>query len=412
MFFRILRRSFHYRRKSMALIILSVTMGASIASSLLTIALEVSDKVAKELRNYGANILIEPEEVNDYLHEGDLLKIKTIFWRHNIVNFAPYLSGVVTVWKGKDAQKAVLTGTWFGKMIDIPGQDEPLKAGTCCISPWWKVKGRWIQDGEEGVAMVGSALASRLGLEVGDEIKVVHDGHAEVFRTAGIVTTGGLEEGQVFVNLCVAQRLMNLSGRISRVLVSAVTVPMDGFARRNPRTMTPKELERWYCTPYVTSVAKQLEGVFRGGKARPIWQIAESEGKILSQFRLSIALFTIVVLFASCMAVSTTMISNVLERRDEIGLMKALGADSLQIVSLFLSEALFFGLVGGVIGYFMGIVVVHHIGLIIFGTALESKDTLLIITMCSSLLVTLTGSLVPVRRALGMKSDLMLRGRI
>ncbi len=96
MLFRILKNSFLKRPRAVLLVLLSVTMGASVATAFLGIYREISHKMALELRSYGANILVEPAAgEGGYLAEADLPKIKTIFWKHNIIGFAPYLFGIV-----------------------------------------------------------------------------------------------------------------------------------------------------------------------------------------------------------------------------------------------------------------------------------------------------------------------------
>src|SRR5438477_1442281 len=96
---------------------------------MLAVATDVRDKMNRELRSFGANIVVTPQDdsldVNlggsqlkpptdgGYLREADLSKLKTIFWAHNITGFAPMLSVRAKV-KGADAQ---IVGTWFAKSL-------------------------------------------------------------------------------------------------------------------------------------------------------------------------------------------------------------------------------------------------------------------------------------------------------
>lgn len=316
MIFRIIKGSFRNRYRSLALILISVVMGASIASSFLVVAQEISNKIARELRSYGANIVVEPNEgtasvagesseggtVSErgrYLNEQDVPRIKAIFWRHNIVDFTPYIYGVVNVAALGKQERAVLVGTWFAKSLNIPGQDIPFTTGVRSLATWWKVEGRWVSDNGDRAILVGIALARRLSLQVDDTIRLNYRGKLLDVRISGLVTTGGPEEEQIFTSLPVAQELLSLPGKVSRVQVSAITVPLDDFGRRDPKTMSKKEFEKWYCTPYVTSVAQQLEEVFNGGRAKPVWQIAEAEGKILSKLKLVMLLLTVLALLAA-----------------------------------------------------------------------------------------------------------------
>ena len=92
----------------------TIFLAAGLVSALLAVSIDIGDKMAKELKSYGANILIEPasnaalpDELShnadlssqDFLDEKELPNIKDIFWRNNIVGFAPLLSANVQVTK-------------------------------------------------------------------------------------------------------------------------------------------------------------------------------------------------------------------------------------------------------------------------------------------------------------------------
>src|SRR5512134_2323001 len=99
MLLNIIRRSFSNQKKAMALMIVSIAVGTALAASLITLSFEIEGKVSKELRSFGANIIVEPkvEGLADisgqkrYLRSEDIIKTKTIFWRHNIIGIAPFL---------------------------------------------------------------------------------------------------------------------------------------------------------------------------------------------------------------------------------------------------------------------------------------------------------------------------------
>src|SRR4029077_9526199 len=123
-----------------------------------------------------------------------------------------------------------------------------------------------------------------------------------------------------------AQRLAKESGEYSKLYVSALTKPEDDFARRNPATMNPDEFERWSCTPYVSSIARSIQEVLPGSDVRVIRRVAEGEGRVLTRVRTLLWLITFAALLAAGLAVGASSAASVIERRTEIGLMKALGA--------------------------------------------------------------------------------------
>jgi putative ABC transport system permease protein len=126
----------------------------------------------------------------------------------------------------------------------------------------------------------------------------------------------------------IAQKVAEKPGQYRKLFVSALTKPEDDFARRDPRTMKPDELERWSCSPYVSSIAYSIKQVLPGSDVRVIRRVADGEGKILTRVRTLLWLVTLASLLAAALAVGASSAASVIERRTEIGLMKALGAGS------------------------------------------------------------------------------------
>lgn len=409
MLFRILKNSFLKRPKSVFLVFMSITMGAAVATAFLGIAGEVSHKMAMELRSYGANILMEPAAADGggFLKEDDLYKIKTVFWKYNITGFTPYMFGIADLSAGGRRERGVISGTWFNKEVETPGEDTSMQ-GVKVIAPWWEVQGRWPQAADE--AIVGAALARRLGINVGGTVDATVKGKSQRFHVAGIVTTGGFEEEQLFAPLVSVQELMQRQGKVSRVLVSALTVPMDNFGRKDPAAMSKDEYEKWYCTAYVTSVAKNVEEVMAGSRAKPIWQIASAEGTLLKKLNGVMIFLTVLALGAAATAVSTSLMASMAERSPEIALMKAMGADRFQISNIFLGETLIISVAGGIVGYLVGDRLGVLISHTVFNSTVISPLWLFPTAIISALVVALAGSVAPLRRALLIEPVRVLKG--
>jgi putative ABC transport system permease protein len=406
--FNIIKRSFINQKKAMAVMIVSVAVGTAIAASLLSLSFDITSKVSNELRSYGANIVVQPKVSGlanlsgqkRYLREQDIIKAKTIFWKHNILGVVP----VLTV--RDETFAATVLGTWYHKTLPVPGEKKGFDTGMASVMPWWSIDGAWPQ--EDGEFLIGVSLAQKRGLAIHDTVTVL----GRRFKLSGILTTGGKEDDMLIGELATVQQMSGLLGKISQVFVSALTTPMDAFAYKDPGTMTKKEYEKWYCTGYVTSIAKQLEeeNVFSGSIARPIWPVAETEGRVLNRLEMLIGLLTAVSLLAAALGVSTTMIMSLLRRVDEVALMKAIGADRISTVTIFMTEALLIGLAGGVIGYFLSLGISQYLGYEVFGTALEQKGILFPISVCVSVLISMMGVYLPVRRALSIEPAIVLKG--
>lgn len=409
---KIIKSSFINQKKAIALMVASIAVGTALVSSLLTISIEIVGKVSKELRSFGANIILEPkiEGIADisgqarYLRYDDIIKAKTIFWRHNIIGIAPFLELEKTVTLKNNNPNVRVSGTWIEKKLSLPGESGHFLAGTKTVFPWWGIDGRW-PDSDEDI-IIGSSLSSRLNIKIGDNILIEN----KSFTVSGILHTGGKEEENIFLNLETLQELSHMKGKISRVYVSALTTPMDEFAYRDPDTMTKTEYEKWYCTGYVTSIAKQLEEVFSGSKAKPIWNIAETEGRVLERLKILIYLLSIIAIIASALGVSTTMIMSILRRIEEIGLMKAIGADKIKIIVIFLTEGLLIGILGGLLGYLISLYLSQYIGIQVFNTGLEQKGILLPVAIIIAISITIIGTILPIKRALKIKPSIVLKG--
>jgi putative ABC transport system permease protein len=147
-----------------------------------------------------------------------------------------------------------------------------------------------------------------------------------------------------------------------------------------------------------------------GVEVRAIRQVAEGEGRILNRVSSLMWLVTIAALFAAALAVGATSATTVLERRSEIGLMKALGASNHAIGAFFIAEQLLLALVGGLAGYALGIVLARGLGIEIFGVAPALRWILLPIVLVLAGMVGLAGSLVPLGRASRVDPAAVLRG--
>jgi putative ABC transport system permease protein len=394
-----------------ALVLLSAAMGSGIAGALWTVAHQAQERLATEMRSFGANVVVEPALAAApdgdapsaaTLAEADLPRVLTIFWRNAVVGLAPTLAAPAQVSAAARSERTVLAGLWFDRSLARPGGGASLRVGVAPLFPYWHVQGAWPAAGAAGDAAAGAALAARLGLRPGDEVRVgIADREARL-RVVGIVRTGGFEEDELMVNLEAAQALLGAPGKISRILVSAVTVPLDAFGRRDPATLTRRELERWSCTPYVTSVARQVQDAVPGSRARPVWSMAEAEGQVLSRLDVLVFLLAGLVVAAAALAVASSFAARVMGRRAEIALMRAQGAGAGQIALVLGAEVAAVGAAGGGLGAILAWALVHAFGVAVFGTPLAPGLALVPVVSLGALLVAGAGAIWPIRRALAL----------
>ena len=415
MFVRLVYESFRRQKRRKLLATVAITLGVAVATAMIAVATDIGDKINRELRSYGANLLITPQEDSldleiggvslkppsdgAFLDEADLPKIRGTFWRHNIVGFAPMLPVSTTVVGGK----ASLLGTYFSKQLTFGKED--FVTGVRTTNPWWKVDGAWPSDDSSDV-LVGERLASKLGLKEGAQINIAGEEH----KVSGILSTGAGEDDEVIAPLHIAQQVLGKPGAVRRIYVSALTKPEDGLAKRDPKTMNPEMFDRWYCSPYVQSIAYQLQEAIPHSYAEQIRQVAQNEGTVLSRIKGLMLLITFAALLASALAVSAAMATAIFERRSEVGLMKALGAGHGSVAAIFFAEAALLAIFGGAAGYAAGILLAHQIGRAIFNSQITIQPVLFPIILAIAVVVTFAGSAAAIRKAVQFDPVFALRG--
>ena len=421
-------RTLARQKSKMLMIAFTVILGVSLSTAMMNVMLGVGDKVNRELKVYGANITVRHKDaalMNDlyglseglgvtdkFLYEEDVLKLKTIFWGFNIIDFAPMIDGRARVNGGEEVP---LLGAWVQKHA-VLNTGEEIDTGLRPLRNWWQIdmKGDWLGEDDDGFVMVGGALAERLQIGVGGELTLTHGGIRKKVTVKGIFNDGGAADGQIVGTLKMVQELMSLPGKVSRLEVSALTTPDNDLARKaaqDPRSLSPEEYETWYCTAYVSAICHQIQEVVRDGVAKPVRQVAESEGTILNKTTLLMILITILSSIGSALAISNLITASVIERSQELGLLKALGAHNYQIVLLVLVEVMMTSLFGGALGYFLGIGFAQIIGQTVFGSSIEIARLVIVIVAVILFFVTLFGSIPAIRYLLNLKPTEVLHGK-
>lgn len=435
MFLRLVADSFGRRPRHKLLTGAALALGMGVATAALSVALDVGDRLAREFRSLGANLVVTPQadslpleiggvdyrpvNAGAYLPEADLPKLKTIFWRHNIVGFAPILEvqAMALPFSSEGEQLASwifdvpVIGTWADHAVPLPEGGE-FRTGVAKTNPWWHIDGQWFSD-DSMECVVGNAFAKKNHIEVGDSVSLAVGRVTKTpspFKVTGILNSGGPEDASIVIPLSKAQFLAHEPGQYRKLYISALTKPEDAFARKDPKSMTPAEFDRWYCTPYISAIGLQISEELKGTDVRVIRRVAEGEGQILTRVQLLLWLVTGAALLAAALAVGASSAASVIERQVEIGLMKALGAGSGMVGFLLAAEQLLLAFVGGGVGYALGIVLARLLGEKIFGAAPEPTLLVLLVVLGLAALVTLLGSAIPLRRASRIEPAPILRG--
>ncbi|MFT4079293.1 ABC transporter permease [Rhodomicrobium sp.] len=433
MLVRMLRQSFFegYRRKALAAA--TVALAATLITALFALSVDVGDKMAREMKQYGSNIRVTPKSETtslviggidynplkgrDYLNETDLPKMKDIFWRNNIVGLAPRLSMPVNVEGNGAASQIPLVGTYFDRVTPLPS-DSAWRTGVKITNPFWKAEGAWPDDASTSEVLVGQDLAKRLGIGVGGSL-ILRDANKpdappRDVKVTGILASGAGEDQAIVAPLPLVQEMANLAGKVQSVDVSALTVAENDLSRKashGSETLSSKEYDTWYCTAYVSAISHQIEEAVAGVAARPIWQVASGEGAVIGRIDMLLLVVSLAAIAAAAMAVAALTNTTVSERSKEIGLMKALGATTGQVYTLFMGEAIVVGLLGGALGLVLGYFVAQSVGWSVFGTDIEIQPITVPVVLFVSVMIVLIGSILPSRAIARLLPVEVLHGR-
>jgi putative ABC transport system permease protein len=385
MFGRLLWKLLRGNRGRLTVALVAVISGAAVISALLNLEFDVERKLTQEFRLLGANLVISPgssAQANDAANsppatpaspmlmsaDAVLPKVERLRTR-DVVASAPYLYIVA---RAHDTP-IVVAGTWL---------DEARK-----LEPTWKLEGEAIASRDDATqCLVGRDVARQFGVAPGAQLELDYLGRSAQLTIAGVLDAGGAEDSQVFVNLAVAQKLAGLEGQIQFVQLSVRGTPAS-----------------------IGGYAEQLANSLPGYDVRPIRQVTEAEGNLLNRTRLLIASMVVLILALTALCVLATMAALAMERRADVGLMKALGGTMSRIIGLFLAEVGVLGAAGGLIGCVAGVALAQWMGRRVFGTSITPRWEIFPLTIALMIAVAMMGAL-PLRRLGKVKPAVILRG--
>src|SRR5258708_12489521 len=166
MFARLVYESFRRQKRRKLRAGAAITLGVTVATAMIAVATDIGDKINRELRSIGANLVITPQEdsldleiggVNlkpptdgAFLNEADLPKIKGTFWHNNITAFAPILPVNVSIERVGIHQDATLVGTYLAKRVVFARAKFTTPVPTTNNS-WNASSGPWPDDNSRDV---------------------------------------------------------------------------------------------------------------------------------------------------------------------------------------------------------------------------------------------------------------------
>ena len=394
MYMRMVSSSLIRRASRLIIAILAIAIGATILSGLVTIYYDIPEQLGREFRSYGANLIVLPHGEAKITRE-TVESLRGLIGTSRIVGMAPYRYQTVKI----NEQPFIIAGT------DLEQAEKN--------SPFWYIEGRWPDTSDTSSVMVGHEIAETLGLKLGDSFMVQgvrYGQQAEASRqdlsaeenqqrdlaaqnfhktltVCGIVTTGGAEEGFIFAD---ADMLDELIGDTFRADVIECSVVADA-----------NEL---------SELSAQIESRIPELMPRAVRRLTQSQDIVLGKLQALVLLVTVVVLIITMISVYTTMMAMVAERRREIALKKALGAENRLVMGELLGEGVLLGFIGGALGVYLGFEFAQRVSLNVFGRAIHLQVALIPATIAVFIAITVLASIIPVRKVMDIHPAIVLKG--
>jgi putative ABC transport system permease protein len=362
----ILRRSLIHRRARSISALIAMTVSAGVATALLTLYADLDQKLHKEFRSFGANIVLTTP-ANAALPSNALAQVQQIAGPEAIA--VPFAYAVATT---SSDTPVVVAGVDF----------ETLRR----LNPTWQAD-RWPSSVTPRTlpppALLGQRAAQFIG--EGNSVTLQFNGHPIYLQGSGLLRTGSDEDSRIYIPL---EAFTNWTG----IAPSVIELQIPGGAKRVEATIT------------------QLKNALPEVQVQPVRQLVEGESRIVD--RTHGLMYGAVLLIALTVAVSVlaTLSASVLERRRDFALMKALGGSQMQLMAMFLLEALILALAGVAAGFVVGSAAAWIISEGNFHTATLPHISVLPMVLLVNLVIATLAALLPLRVLRGLQPAVLLKG--
>ena len=341
------------RRNQVLFAVIGVLVGTMTVVGIFTISRAGEAKMYEQLEKYGPNLTVIPAINNVDVNLGDL-SMGTLSVGDNYVPEAA-LPQIREIADGEirrvmgisdEADIATIASRLYVNseingtslmMVGVEPEEERR------IKTWWQLNdGEYLKHADQ--ALVGAMAAELLDIERGDTVFLNDTTSVTVVGILG--ETGASDDYQVFVPLRTLQEAFNKEGLISSLDIRALCNDCP-----------------------VVMIADGINSQVAGVRAIAVQQVASAEMEMMGRinsFMLTLAGITLAV---GLFGVGNTMMRSVKERGKDIGIMRAVGASYLQIMKLFIYEAIIIGIIGGIFGYLAGTMLAYGLGPVVFGVS-------------------------------------------
>src|ERR1700675_2192570 len=377
MFWRIVRRLFAAQRGRLLVILLALGASAALTAALLNLQVDARDRLTKEFRVFGANIIVAPRDTKSSsagvvtLDESIVDKVRQSLPPRASADSYLYLVASVSVPNSAQPVNAVIAGKRTERI-----DQSALKSAIATPRD------------NTNLCLVGFKAAQQLNLQPGASLKLKNDKREEVCASEIADSRGDAQDSQIVVNLDAAQRLASLPNKVSLIQLS---VPG-----------TPREIR-----DYIATLAQNIPDA--DADVHGLRQFTDAEAKIYTRVSGLLTATTALVLALTGLCVMAAMTNVAMERKNDVGLMKAIGGATRRVLRLFLAEAALLGLAGGIVGAAAGLVLSIWLGKTVFGVAARPRLIVYPVSVALTILVAIISS-YPLRRLANISPASVFRG--
>jgi len=375
MFWRIVRRLFAAQRGRLLVILLALGASAALTAALLNLQVDARDRLTKEFRVFGANIIVAPRETKSSvpgavtLDESIVEQVRRSLPPRASADSYLYLVASVSSANSNEAVNAVIAG----KRTERIDQSS------------WKSAIVTPRD-NKNLCLVGVKAAQQLHVQPNDRLTLKNDNREETCLSEIAEARGDAQDSQIVVDLDAAQRLASLAGKVSLIQLSVAG--------------TPREIRDCIATLAQNIPAADVHG---------LRQFTDAEAKIYTRVSGLLTATIMLVLALAGLCVMAAMTNVAMERKNDVGLMKAIGGATRRVLRLFLAEAALLGLAGGVVGAAAGLLLSIWLGKTVFGVAARPRLIVYPVSVALTILVAII-SAYPLRRLANISPASVFRG--
>ena len=432
MFFAMLWGAVFRRRSRAVMAVIASLVGAATLFCLASVCIAVPQQMNEEMHAYGANLIVTPADAtskSEGISTATITNVTALVTAEHSAKSAAYRYESVRI----NSAPYTLAGV------------NPKAVQT--LNRHWNVTGDWPSEGN---VMVGRDVADALGVHIGSRITIGYraSDNSAASSASGSSDSGesdnqsdengsqmsdsgesdnqtvgklGQTESQVKENGRVSSDIMNNEGTEFRVagivdtggnedsIVYATTADVAKLAG-SKRGADVVEYSVNAMGDDLNAIVKTLNANPNTGvKAQTVTKITSSDTRIITMLQTLFWIVSLVVLVLTLVGVGTTISSIVSQRRNEIGLRKALGASSQAIGTEFYVESAIYGLIGGLFGTAIGYALARVLCVTVFERAIGFNWLLGLASLVLSMLIAVVASIPPVRRATRIDPAIVLR---